>query len=114
MAFSTSMIYRGAYDPDRQYAANDVVFFGCGYYSAKGATLGNKPTDASYWDIQGENMPNIPIDADGKIPTDMALDAIGAEVDDLEDAVDDLDDRVTALEGGGDTEPEPAPGGEGA
>ncbi|HHU60244.1 TPA: hypothetical protein GXZ34_04935 [bacterium] len=49
---SLNINFKGAYEPSMPYVLGDAVTFGGLWYYAKQNTIGNPPTDATYWEIQ--------------------------------------------------------------
>ena len=41
----------GTYSPTTQYYINDIIVYGSTIYIAKGDTLGNTPSDTTYWNV---------------------------------------------------------------
>ena len=53
---SLNINYKGTYEPSMPYVLGDAVTFGGLWYYAKQNTIGNVPTDATYWEIQNNQV----------------------------------------------------------
>lgn len=53
---SLNINYKGAYEPSMPYVLGDAVTFGGLWYYAKQNTVGNPPTNATYWELQNNQV----------------------------------------------------------
>jgi hypothetical protein len=53
---SLNINYKGTYEPSMPYVLGDAVTFGGLWYYAKQNTIGNPPTDATYWELQNNQV----------------------------------------------------------
>lgn len=53
---SLNISYKGEYDSSKAYALGDAVTYGGLWYYANQSTIGNPPTDATYWELQNNQI----------------------------------------------------------